>query len=90
MENNIFEGVIIAITNPEPFTSTNGSSHIERTIVVETEEMYPQRAAIRVIDSNAQMDFQIGQHVRCYLQFRANQGSTGRWFNDLKAWRITL
>lgn len=90
MNNLIFEGIIIRIGDERTFTANNGSNHVERTIVVETEEQYPQRAAIRVIDQNAQKDFEIGKRVRCWLTLKANESDTGKWFNDIKAWRIDL
>ncbi len=89
--NMIFEGEIIDITDIQPFAAKDGSSHIERYLVVKTtDEPYPQRAAVRVIDQNASREYQIGDRVRCYLQLQAAQGLTGRWFTTLRAWNVSV
>ncbi len=88
MNELIYEGVITAVTNPEPFNAKDGTMHTEKFIVVETEERFPQSAAIRLFDKNAMMDFQPGDRVRCHIELHAAQGQTGRWFNTLKAWKI--
>ena len=88
MNELIYEGVITAVTNPEPFTAKDGTTHTEKYIVVQTEERFPQSAAIRVLDKIAMMDFLPGDRVRCNIELRASQSQTGKWFNTLKAWKI--
>ena len=88
MNELIYEGVITAVTTPEPFNAKDGTTHTEKYIVVQTEERFPQSAAIRVLDKIAMMDFLPGDRVRCHIELRANQGTSGKWFNDLRAWRI--
>ena len=94
MENIIFQGVIKKVTEPEPFTFSDGTTHTGRTLVVETEEQFPQSAAISLIDQNAMKDFHVGEKVKCWLDFKANNfiSKDGKelWSNRLKAWRIDL
>ena len=88
MNEMIFEGVVVDKTPSVSFTDRNGTMHNECTIMVETEEMYPQRLAIRLLDALCADAPNAGKKVRCYLRCRVSTGNTGKWFNDIKAWRI--
>ena len=88
MENMTYTGVITDITIPQPFSAKDGTTHTEKYIIVQTEERFPQTAALRVVDQNAMREYHIGDRVRCSIEFRASQGQTGRWFNTIKAWKV--
>ncbi len=88
--NLIFEGVVIDKTPETPFTDKNGTLHNECTILVETVEDYPQRLAIRLLDAECANAPSVGRNVRCYLSCRVSTGTTGKWFNNLKAFKIDI
>lgn len=90
MNSIIIEGVVIEKTPTTEFTDKAGRTHTENHLLVETEEMYPQQIAVRLMDDLEKNSPMVGSKVRCYLNFRVSKGTTGKWFNDIKAWRIDL
>ena len=96
MNNFIIEGIVREVSERREFESRDGARHTVRTIVVETEEMYPQTAALHLIDVAEDVLPEIGAHVQCHVTLRARfitkeeNGKTKKiWFTDLKAWRVT-
>ena len=91
MSNLIYEGVVLERTKPSDFTDKSGRVHTECTILVETtDEEYPQQMAIRLMDLVCANAPDVGKRVRCTLKCRVNSRTSGRWFNDIKAWRVEL
>ena len=88
MQDIIIEGVVREKTPTAEFTGKNGRIHTECEILIETIEMYPQHIAVRLMDDLEQKSPAIGQKVSCYLKFRVSTGASGKWFNDIKAWRV--
>lgn len=91
MNELILEGVVRSISEPRSFEDKLGTNHVERELLVETEEAHPQTCAVRTVDAVAMQTYQPGSRVRCHLQLRAAQAKqSGRWFNDIKAWRVEM
>jgi|GEM_PF-2207085 len=91
MNELILEGVVRSISEPKTFETKDGQNHVERELLVETEEMYPQTCAVRTVDAVAMQTYVPGMRVRCHLQLRAAQAKqSGKWFNDIKAWRVEM
>ena len=88
MTDFLIEGVVIEKTPEVSFTDKSERMHTECMILIETEEMYPQRLAIKLLDKLCAEAPSVGKKVKCYLSFSASQGSTGQWFNHIKAWRV--
>ncbi len=88
MSNFVFEGVVREKTPTVEFTGKNGQMHTECYILVETIEMYPQQIAVRLTDDLEKNSPMVGHKVHCYLNFRVGTGGSGRWFNEIKAWRV--
>lgn len=91
MNELILEGVVRSISESRNFETKDGRTHTERELLVETEEMYPQTCVVRTVDAQAMQTYRLGGRVRCHLQLRAAQSKqSGKWFNDIKAWRVEM
>ena len=88
MQEIIFEGKIEAMSEPRTYKDKQGTQHFEREIVVATDEMYPQRCCINLRDGDAQLPLQIGRKVKCALAFFVSRSEGGRYFNNIRAWRV--
>ncbi len=86
----IYEGVVLEKTPEMSFSDKNGTLHKECTLLVETVEKYPQRLAIRLLDTECATAPSVGKNVRCYLSCRVSAGASGKWFNNIKAWRVVV
>lgn len=90
MNEILYEGIVREISQPRSFESKDGRSHTERTLLVETDEEYPQTCAVRTVDAVAMQMYALGCRVRCHLKMRATQGKSGVWFTEVKAWRVEM
>ena len=88
MNDQIFEGVVIDKTPTADFTDKSGRTHTECYILVESQEMYPQRVAVQLTDDLEKHSPMVGHRVRCHLNYRISTGTSGKWFNEIKAWRV--
>ena len=84
------EGKIIAIL-PEQggVSSRTGNSWKSQDYVIETHEQYPKKCVFRVFgaDRIAAMNIQSGEELRVSFDIDAHEFN-GRWFNDVRAWRV--
>ncbi len=88
MSNLIYEGVVIDKTPRDSYTDINKTMHDFCEIVVQSEEEYPQRLCITLIDDKCANAPEINQRVRCYLKCKAGKSELGKWFNHIKAWKV--
>lgn len=86
-----FIGQIKHIGEIEQFETKNGAHCLSREIVVTTDEQYPRSASFTLRNDLAQsFPLNIGQRVRVDFDIDARPNRDGsRYFNQLKAWRIT-
>ena len=89
--NNEFIGFITRIGDIEQFDTKDGRKVFSRDIVVTTDEQFPRSASFTLRNDLAQaFSLNIGQHVRVNFDIDARANRDGsRYFNQLKAWRIT-
>ena len=91
MESIFIDGVVINKTAPISYTGQNNVMHNQCEILLETQqEEFPQRLAVRLVDDKCANAPELYQRVRCYLRFRVGNGNTGKWFNDIKAWKVEV
>jgi hypothetical protein len=86
-----FTGQIKHIGEMEQFDTKDGRKVFSRDIVVTTDEQYPRSACFTLRNEQAQtFTLNIGQRVRVDFDIDARPNRDGsRYFNQLKAWRIT-
>lgn len=86
-----FFGQIKHIGEIEQFDTKNGAHCLTRDIVVTTDEQYPRSASFTLRNDLAQsFSLHIGQRVRVDFDIDARPNRDGsRYFNQLKAWRVT-
>ena len=89
--NNEFIGYISRIGEIEQFDTSRGTTCLTREIVVTTDEQYPRSASFTLRNDLAQsFSLHIGQRVRVDFDIDARPNRDGsRYFNQLKAWRVT-
>ena len=84
------EGKIIAVL-PEQggVSSRTGNTWKSQDYVIETHEQYPKKCVFRVFgaDRIAAMNIQSGEELRVSFDIDAHEFN-GRWFNDVRAWRV--
>lgn len=68
-----------------------GKTIQKREVVITTNEEYPEVVAVELSGDDA-LGFAgyIGQRIFVSYHFRANKSQEGRWFNSVRAWRVTL
>lgn len=86
-----FIGKITFIGEMEQFDTKDGRKVFSRDIVVTTDEQYPRSASFTLRNDLAQsFSYHIGQRVRIDFDIDARPNRDGsRYFNQLKAWRVT-
>lgn len=89
--NTEFIGFITRIGEMEQFTTKTNVNITTREIIVTTDEQYPRSACFTLRNDLAQsFNLNIGQRVRVNFDIDARPNRDGsRYFNQLKAWRIT-
>ena len=85
-----FEGRVTFVGDLKSYQGRDGSDHVERTVVVETDDRYPESAAFRLRDNLAKSYFAAGMAVSVSFELRAQQGKSGLYFNELNAWNINI
>lgn len=87
-------GKIIAVLDPQTGTGRNGEWK-KQDFVLEIYDgkqgsTYPSRICFNIwgADKLSQYNIQVGQEVTVSLDFSAHEYNN-RWFNDVRAWRVT-
>lgn len=85
-----FSGKIIAVL-PERggISSRSGNEWKTQEYVIENHDQYPRKMCFNVFgaDKIAQFNIQLGEELTVQFDIDAREWN-GRWFNDLRAWRI--
>lgn len=83
-------GKIIVATEPRGGVSQRtGSAWKSQDFVIETHEQYPKRCVFSVFGEDRLREFnlQVGDEVTVSFDIDAHEYN-GRWFNNLRAWRV--
>jgi hypothetical protein len=80
-------GKIIVLGNTEVVGSTG--TFKKRTLVVETEEQYPQKVAIDFVQDKCEMldKYTVGHNVKVGINIRGNEYN-GKYYVSLQGWKI--
>ena len=83
-------GKIIAVLEPRGGVSkSTGNPWKTQDYVIETIEQYPHRMCFNVFgeDKISQFNLQLGDEVTVSFDVNAREYQ-GRWFNDIRAWKV--
>ncbi len=82
-------GKIIAVLEPRGGTSKTGNEWKMQEYVLETHEQYPRKICFNVFgaDKIAQFNIQAGEEMTVSFDINAREYN-GRWYNDIRAWRV--
>lgn len=82
-------GKVIAVLPTRTGTSAKGTQWSTQTFVLETQEQYPKKIAVDVMNENiSRFNVQIGELLTASIDIDAHEYN-GRWFNNVKAWNIS-
>ena len=83
-------GKIIAILDPKSGVSQSGNEWKSQSYVIETIEQYPKKCCFDIFgaDKIAECNIQIGEVLTVHIDIDARQWKD-RWFNSIRAWKIT-
>lgn len=84
-------GKIIVATEPRKgISQRTGTEWVAQDFVIETHEQYPKRCVFGVFgkDRLAEFNIQVGEELTVSFDIDAHEYN-GRWFNSLRAWRVT-
>lgn len=83
-------GKVIAILEPKGGVSkSTGNPWKTQDYVIETHEQFPRRMVFNVFgeDKINQFNIQLNEEINVFFDINAREYQ-GRWFNDIRAWRI--
>ena len=82
-------GKIIAVLPERGGISKTGNEWKMQEYVIETHEQYPKKVCFNVFgaDKIAQFNIQAGDEMTVSFDINAREYN-GRWFNDIRAWRV--
>ena len=82
-------GKIIAVLPERGGIAKSGNEWKMQEYVLETHEQYPRKICFNVFgaDKIAQFNIQAGEEMTVSFDINAREYN-GRWFNDIRAWRV--
>ena len=82
-------GKIIAVVPERGGVSKTGNEWKMQEYVLETHEQYPRKMCFNVFgaDKIAQFNIQAGDEMTVSFDINAREYN-GRWYNDIRAWRV--
>ena len=82
-------GKIIAVLPERGGVSKTGNEWKTQEYVIETHEQYPKKICFNVFgaDKIAQFNIQAGEEMTVSFDINAREYN-GRWYNDIRAWRV--
>ena len=88
---------IVLLTPSVSGVSKAGTNYTTATLVVETQEQYPRTMAFDLyVGEKSRNDvirdaqqFAVGSVVTVLFDIDSREGSNGRWWTSLKAWRVS-
>jgi len=86
-----FSGFIKQVGEATTIQKNNGGEFVKRELVLTTNEQYPETLVVELTDANAaNFEGNVGQPITISYHFNARQGTNGRFYNVIRAWRYTL
>ena len=83
-------GKVIAILEARTgVAKTTGNPWMIQEYVIETHEQFPRRMCFNVFGEEKirQFNIQLGEEINVFFDVNAREYQ-GRWFNDIRAWRV--
>ena len=83
-------GKIIAVLPERGGVAKSGNEWKSQEYVIETQEQYPKKCCFNVFgaDKISEMNIQAGEVVTVHINIDAREYN-GRWYNDIRAWKVT-
>lgn len=86
--DTIISGKIIAVLPVKSGTSAKGTEWRAQTAVLETQEKYPKRIALDILnDDITKFNVHVGDSVDVKIDIDAREYN-GKWFNSIKCWSL--
>lgn len=86
--DTIISGKIIAVLPVKSGTSAKGTEWKAQTAVLETQEKYPKKIAIDILnDDITKFNAHVGDFVDVKIDIDAREYN-GKWFNSIKCWSL--
>lgn len=84
-----FSGKIIAVLPERGGVSKSGNEWKTQEYVIENHDQYPKKMCFNIFgaDKIAQFNIQLGEELTVFFDIDCREWN-GRWFNDLRAWRV--
>lgn len=85
------QGRIIKVCDPRTGTAkSTGNPWVSQDYVLETHDQFPRRMMFNVFgdDKIKEFDIKEGEEVTVSFDINAREFN-GRWYNDIRAWRVT-
>ena len=81
--------IIAALPEQGGVSNRTGNTWKSQDFVIETHDQYPRKCVFRVFGSDrlSQFNIQVGEELRVSFDIDAHEYQ-GRWFNDVRAWRV--
>lgn len=84
-----FSGKIIAVLPERGGVSKSGNEWKTQEYVIENHDQYPKKMCFNIFgaDKIVQFNIQLGEELTVFFDIDCREWN-GRWFNDLRAWRV--
>lgn len=82
-------GTIVQMLPYESGTSKAGKEWRKQVFILETQEQYPRKVAISLLNDNIdKFPLQAGKVVTANLDIESREWN-GKWFTEVRAWQVT-
>ena len=82
-------GTIVQILPYESGTSKAGKEWRKVVFILETQDQYPRKVAISLLNDNInKYAIQVGKVVTANLEIESREWN-GKWYTEVKAWQLT-
>lgn len=82
-------GTIVQMLPYESGTSKAGKEWRKQVFILETQDQYPRKVAISLLNDNIdKYAIQVGKVVTANLEIESREWN-GKWYTEVKAWQIT-
>ena len=82
-------GTIVQMLPYEGGTSKAGKEWRKQVFILETQEQYPRKVAISLLNDNIdKYAIQVGKVVTAHNEIESREWN-GKWYTEVKAWQIT-
>lgn len=82
-------GTIVQVLPYEGGTSKAGNAWRKQVLILETQDQYPRKVAISLLNDNIdKYPTQVGTVVTAHLDIESREWN-GKWYTEVRAWQIT-